>query len=89
MPTVKGAVEWTTAKTSQFLDRLDRVLEDAVELLPGTVAAFSELIGASWSIIYVAVIGILLVLLRNWFFDNADSLAQSKLDARCHCAAHV
>ena len=79
MPTVNGAVEWVASKASRLLDRLDRVLEDAVELFPGTVAALSALIAASWSIIYVAVIGILLVLLRNWFFDNADSLAQSKV----------
>lgn len=55
---------------------LEKMLEEAVALFPGTIAAVSELIAASWSIIFVGGLGIVLVLFRNFFFDNADTLKQ-------------
>ena len=62
------------------LDKLTRgavaVIETTVDLFPGTLTAISNLIANSWAIIFVLTTGIVLVLLRNWFLANADSLAQ-------------
>jgi len=56
-------------------DRLERMIDEAVALFPGTIAAISELIAASWSIIFVACLGVVLTLFRNWFMANATTLA--------------
>lgn len=53
------------------------VAEQAAELFVGTLNVLSLVIAASWSIFYVGAVGIVLVLMRNWFMANAQTLADN------------
>ena len=62
----------TVLKTARYVGT---VVEELADMFVSSLTVISLIIAEAWSIFFVGVLGVVLVLLRNWFFENAGTLA--------------
>ncbi len=68
----QGSLRRTAKRTGRYL--LSAFLEVA-NIFVGSITVFSLLVASSWAIFFTAVVGIVLILFRNFFLQNASFIA--------------
>ena len=67
-----SGVGGTVRRTARYIGT---VVEELADMFVGSLTVISLIIAEAWSIFFVGVLGAVLVLLRNWFFENAATFA--------------
>jgi hypothetical protein len=67
-----SGVGGTVRRTARYVGT---VVEELADMFVGSLTVISLIISEAWSIFFVGVLGAVLVLLRNWFFENAAAFA--------------